>query len=218
MAKPFPKLKNRFSIFTAFVILILIIITVGFIGASGLNRLIHITNRAKDQLIPAVEAAKIAEKLYQNRLNIEEHIAVNSPRLYVEIENNINKNNKQIDSLMVIYSEIYTLRDRDDNLLKYRNQLNKYRGLEKQVIQLSRKEDKAQAQVLFLGQSVDYFQKLIEPIHQITDEHIKEGELQYTKAKDLANFIKMILYLAIGIAFVVVVIIGTIAGYTYMND
>ncbi|MCU0446359.1 MAG: MCP four helix bundle domain-containing protein [Microscillaceae bacterium] len=218
MAKFFPKLKNRTSIITSYTILIIIIVTVGLVGAAGLNRIIYISDQAKDNLIPAVESAKIAEKLYQNRLYVEQHIASSSGIEYQSIEGNINRNYRQIDSLVVVYSEIYSARESENNLLKYRNQIVKYRGLERQVIQLSRITDKKQAQAIFLGQSVEMFQSIIEPIHSITDYHIRAGEQKYQSAKVVAGYIKLVLYMSIGLAFVTLVILGTIAGFSFMSD
>jgi hypothetical protein len=218
MVKFFPKLKNRTSIITSYVILIIIIVTVGLVGAAGLNRIIYISNQAKDNLIPAVESAKIAEKLYQNRLYVEEHIASSGVGEYERIEGIVNRNYRQIDSLVLTYSEIYSSRDSENNLLKYRNQIIKYRNLEKKVLNLSRNADKKQAQVVFLGKSVEVFQTIIEPIHTITDYHIRAGEQKYQSAKRVANYIKLILYLSIGLAFITLIILGAIAGFSFMSD
>jgi hypothetical protein len=90
--------------------------------------------------------------------------------------------------------------------------------LEKKVINLSRNADKKQAQVIFLGKSVEVFQTIIEPIHTITDYHIRKGEQKYQSAKTVANYIKLILYLSIGFAFITLIILGAIAGFNFMSD
>lgn len=217
MAKSTGFLRNRNLILASFIILIVINIIVGLTGVQGINQIIHITKKSKDKLIPAVEAAKIAEVLYRNRLSVEDHIVTTNALKYKIIETSIIQNRLIIDSLIVRYSEIYGSRDSENNLLKYRNRLNKYRDIERQVLKLSRENEKQQAMVMFLGQSAEIFQELIVPIEKVTDEHVISGEKSLALAEKLATLIKFIFYLSIGVSFVVVIIVGTFVGYSYVS-
>ncbi|TAF68227.1 MAG: hypothetical protein EAZ55_00275 [Cytophagales bacterium] len=210
------RLRNRQTIVVYFLLLIVIIVLMGVVGATSISQLTNYYTMAKNRYIPAIEVTQIVEKLYENRMEVEEHIRNNGN--YQKIEEKISKNNKKIDSLIKAYSEIYSSPMKSNNLQKYRTDLVAYQRIEELVVRLSRKNEKQQALILFIGQSTEKFQTVITPMEQLTDVHLAEGSQLYKDAEEFADSIRFFLYIAVGSAFMFTVIIGTMVGIRYMNE
>ena len=217
----FPSLfRNRNLVLGGFISLVMIIVVIGLSGAWFINRVVKTSTEARDELLPAFKASQVVEKLYQNRLSVEDHIVVSNPTTYAKIEKQIFKNYSDIDSIMVDYTDIYQHSDRNsgDNMLKHSRDIKSYQQLEQQVIRLSREGKKQQALVIFIGQSAQKFQQIINPVHSIMQDHVTVGNVLFEDARDIAAYARLALYLAIGLAFVVVIVIGTVVGFSHLMD
>jgi hypothetical protein len=216
----FEPIRYRIPVLTAFSMLVSIIIIIGIMGSTGINEVLNISQNAKNRLIPAVITAEIAEELNQNRLYTEQHIATLSQQkgIYTYFAQSILTNHKQIDSLITRYNDEYGLQTTQNKLMHYQTYFVKYREVEKELLKLSQAGEKEKTEKLFLGQSLTLFQTLIDAIHTLTKEHIAEGEKNFLEAQQVANRMKFIFYTAIGIAFIVVIVIGTMVGFSYLNN
>jgi Four helix bundle sensory module for signal transduction len=218
MAKSKFKFRNRRILASAFSALLIIILMMGITATTGINQLSNIFIKAKNKFIPAIEVIEIIEKLYENRLYVEEHILKLDN--YQELEINIYKNSKIIDSLLLSYSETYSVYDKKskgDEFIQFRKQLADYRVLEQKVIVVSKGAKKQEATLLFIGQSSKNFQRLVDPLRKLTDYHTYEGLESYVESAELALQIKTILYVGIILAVLITIILGTIVAINYMS-
>lgn len=212
------KFRNRRTVLVSFSLLFAIVVALGIFTASSVTSLNNLFREARDKFLPAIEVSLITEKLYANRLSLEEHILEKDSLTLPKIEGLIFLNNKQIDSLIIQYSDIYSSPVTSNNLQKYRNQIQEYRNLETLIIKQSRRGSKQQALLNFIGRSSRIFQGMIKPMEKLINIHTTEGQELYKKSEDLAGQIRFYLYLAVGLAFAIAIIVGTIVGFTYMNE
>lgn len=212
--------RNRNLVLGGFVSLVTIIVVIGLLGAWFINRVVKTSSEARDELLPAFKASQVVEKLYQNRLSVEDHIVGSNPNTYAKIEQEILKNYAEIDSIMVDYTDIYQYSNRNagDNMLKHSRDIKDYQQLEQQVLRLSREGEKQQALVIFIGQSAQKFQQIINPIHSIMQDHVAVGDLRFEDARLIAAYARLALYMSVGLAFVVVIVIGTAVGFSHLMD
>lgn len=215
MARFFDIYRNRTPFIVAFILVISVLIIVAFTSIYGINRLLGMSKDAKNKLLPAVVTAEVAEYLTENRLYVEEHIASEGNASYANFERSIRVNYKRMDSLLLKYTEEYSIREAESRIGKYRGKWRRYKDLEQKILSLSRKGDKRQAQVIFLGQSVTIFQELVRTLGELTNKHVAEGEAKYVETQEVVNSIKFVVYLSIGIAFLVVILLGIFMGLNF---
>lgn len=208
----------RRQVFGAFSIITGIILVVALIGITGINRISEdVHSIFYDRLYPAIEMAKITEKLYENRLMLEEYLAVDDSVLRASLLPQIRKNNKRIDSLSSKYAESHLVDEENKSLLMYKNEIFKYRQLEDEIVKLHR-TDPAAAQLLFIGESSEEFKQIIEPIHQMTDVQLVIGNTLYEDSMKEARSVRFALYLAAGIVLLLFIILGAWLSFVYMNQ
>ncbi|KOY85217.1 hypothetical protein AD998_02770 [bacterium 336/3] len=207
--------KQVFGVFTGVVIIIMI---VSLVGITGINRMAEDVNALYyDRLYPAVEMAQITEKLYENRLFLEENLNTEELETQQELIMGITKNNKKIDSLISKYAESHLVDDENKNLLIYRTEISKYRHLEKEIIMLS-KTDVEGAKMLFSRESSEEFRNMIEPIHKMTNIQLKIGQELREDSLSEAKGIRLALYLSMGIILVLFIVLAGWLGFVYMNQ
>jgi Four helix bundle sensory module for signal transduction len=207
--------KQVFGVFTGVVIIIMI---VSLVGITGINRMAEDVNALYyDRLYPAVEMAQITEKLYENRLFLEENLNTEELETQQELIMGITKNNKKIDSLISKYAESHLVDDENKNLLIYRTEISKYRHLEKEIIMLS-KTDVEGAKMLFSKESSEEFRNMIEPIHKMTNIQLKIGQELKEDSLSEAKGIRLALYLSMGIILVLFIVLAGWLGFVYMNQ
>lgn len=215
MARFFDIARNRTPLLVSFFLLVAVVVAVAFTSVYGVNRLLGMSKEAKNKFVPAVVTAEIAEYLTENRLYVEEHIVTTSGSQYKKFELAIYVNYQRVDSLLTKYNQEYTQREAENRIGKYREKWRRYKEIEQKVLALSRKGDKKQAQVLFLGQSVTIFQDLVRIVGELTNRHVAEGEAKYRETQAMANYIKLVVYSSIGIAFLIIVILGIVMGLNF---
>jgi hypothetical protein len=207
--------KQVFGVFTGVVIIIMI---VSLVGITGINRMAEDVNALYyDRLYPAVEMAQITEKLYENRLFLEENLNTEELETQQKLIMGITKNNKKIDSLISKYAESHLVDDENKNLLIYRTEISKYRHLEKEIIMLS-KTDVEGAKMLFSKESSEEFRNMIEPIHKMTNIQLKIGQELREDSLSEAKGIRLALYLSMGIILVLFIVLAGWLGFVYMNQ
>jgi len=212
------KFKNRNAILFSFIALVGIIVITGVFGATSTTRLLELSKKTKNGFLPAMDVLQISEKLYSNRLRVEKHILIKNTAEYKKIEKNIYHSNKEIDSLINTYSDYYSNSNEFKDLRQYRGKLQQYRRIEQQVLGLSRKDEKQQAIVIFIGQSAEQFYELTNPLDTLAKEHQNEGIKAYQDSEDLASFIRLFLYLSVALALGITIVIGTIIAFSYLGD
>jgi hypothetical protein len=207
--------RNRTPILFSFIALIAVLVAIAFTSIYAVNSLVTMSTEAKQKLLPAVVTAEIAEYLTENRLYIEEHIASESTSRYSEFERAIYVNYQRIDSLLTKYNEEYTQREAENKIGKYRDKWRRYKEVETKILYMSKKGDKKEAQVIFLGKSTPNFQELVRTVGDLTNKHVIEGEQKYAALQVFASYIKFVIYSAIGIAFLIVIGLGIIMGLNF---
>jgi|JI8StandDraft_2_1071088.scaffolds.fasta_scaffold01366_7 hypothetical protein len=207
--------KQVFGVFTGVIIIIMV---VSLVGITGINRMAEDVNALYyDRLYPAVEMAQITEKLYENRLFLEECLNTEELEIQQQLIVDIGKNNKKIDSLVAKYAESHLVDDENKSLLLYRTEISKYRHLEKEIIMLS-KTDAEGAKTLFSKESSEEFRNMIEPIHKMTNIQLKIGQELRDDSLSEARAIRLALYLSMGIILVVFIVMASWLGFVYMNQ
>jgi hypothetical protein len=208
----------RRQVFGAFVGVVVVILIVSLIGITGINRMAEdMDSLYHDRLYPAVEMAQITEKLYENRLFLEEYLNSDEASQAERLIQMLRKNHQKIDSLSNKYAESHLVDEENKNLLIYRSEVSKYRHLENEIIQLYR-TDVAAAQMLFAKESSEEFKNMIEPIHRMTNIQLKIGKELRDDSLAEARAIRLALYLSMGIILVVLIVMGTWLGFVYMNQ
>ncbi len=213
------KLKNQKSILGAFAVILIVILVVGLIGTVGVNRIFgDVKSMFYDRLYPAVEMAKITEKLYENRLNLEEHLtSVNTGSMQV-LEQKIYKNNILIDSLTEKYAGTHLVAEEKGKLREYRREIFLYRKIENKIIEQSRRQEKSEAFQAFSKEGYEEFRRMMEPIHEITDTQAQIGSELYKDSERAANRVRWALYSAMIIVVLIVSILGTLVAFNYLHE
>jgi len=214
----YKKTGIRRQVFGVFSVVIVIVMIVSLIGITGINRVAEDVNSLfYDRLYPAVEMAKITEKLYENRLFLEEYLNLDDEKQRSNLLKSIKVNHKIIDSLVAKYAESHLVDEENNNLLVYRKEIFKYRQLENEILQLYN-SDIDGAKMLFSTESSEEFKKMIEPIHRMTNVQLKIGEELRADSIKEANAIRLALYIAMGIILIVFIAMGAWLGFVYMNQ
>ncbi|MGD1841791.1 MAG: MCP four helix bundle domain-containing protein [Thermonemataceae bacterium] len=211
--------KNRSEITVAFAIIIVVILVVGLIGTGGIN---HIAGDVKamyyDRLYPAVEMAKITEKLYENRLNVEEHlVTLNKGKMQV-IEREIFRNHQVIDSLIEKYAGTALVDNEKVSLINYQREVFAYTKIENDILTLSRNGQKTQALKMFSSEGFEEFKRMMEPVHDITDRQIVIGKELYNDSMRNATQVRIALYVAMIIVVLIGAILGTVIAFRYLHQ
>jgi|GEM_PF-6823565 hypothetical protein len=212
----YKKTGIRRQVFVIFSIITGIIMTISLIGIMGINRVAEdINGLYYDRLLPAVEMANLTEKLYENRLLLEEYLYLDDSLMRKKILEKIERNHKSIDSLASKYAESHLVEEENRFLITYRKEIFKYKQLESEIVKLFA-TDAESAKTLFSTEASEEFKKIIEPIHRIADVQLKIGEELRKESIKEANSIRFALYLAMGIVILAIIITGAWLGFVYM--
>ncbi len=201
-----------------FTIVFFLLISIGMVSVSGVSRLSNkFFSMYRDRLEPAMELSVIIERSYQNRLHLEEHVTELGVESLVQIEFDIHRNNRIIDSLINKYSETYLVPEEIKSLNKYRRNMDEYRKLERNIITLSRQRQHQEAMNLLTGRSFTLFRSIIEPLERLEEMQLIAGQELYLEAERLALRVNMTIYLAMGIGIVIAIIVATIVSLAYVD-
>ncbi len=212
----YKKTGIRRQVFAIFAVITGIIMTVSLIGIMGINRVAEdINSLYYNRLLPAVEMANLTEKLYENRLFLEEYLYLDNPSMQKDILEKIEKNHKSIDSIASKYAESHLVEEENRFLVNYRKEIFKYKQLESEIVKLFA-TDAESARTLFSTEASEEFKKIIEPIHRITDVQLKIGEKLRKESIQEANAIRLALYLTMGVVIMAMIVTGTWLGFVYM--
>lgn len=206
----------RRQVFIVFSFVTVVITVISLVGIMGINRVAEDINAIYyDRLLPAVEMAKLTEKLYENRLLLEEYLYLDNPTMQKEILHKIELNHKAIDSLASKYAESHLVEEENNFLMTYRKEVFKYKQLENEIIKLFRNHPEA-AKTLFSMEGAEEFKKIIEPIHRITEIQLYIGENLRAKSVKEAKSIRLALYIAMGSVIIAIIVVGAWLSFVYM--
>lgn len=212
--------KDRSRIvFICIILLLLIIVVIGAVGITGLKRLRSDSSYLyNNELVPAMDMAMVLERLYLNRFHLEEHISGITNQTLLELEDEMVKNNRSIDSLIKIYLDISNIREGNIEVMKNINEkIRAYRKIEHSVIKDSRAGKKAEATDRYKLESYTAFQKAVNPILSYSNSSLKEGKELYEDSLEVSDNVRIVLYVFISLAFIIVIIIGIIISRAYLD-
>ncbi|MGB3619077.1 MAG: MCP four helix bundle domain-containing protein [Catalinimonas sp.] len=201
----------------SFVAVLALLLTVGVIGIGGVNRLSSRFNTLfEDRLEPEIDISLILEKMYQNRLALEELVTQFGIETPSELRADIRRNNLEIDSLIGKYSATLMVPEEVRSLRNYRKEIRTYRELEADIIATYEDDHKA-AQQLFTERSFVAFQRAVSPVEKLSVTQATAGRELYEDAERTVQTVKISLYVAMSIAVVIAVVLGILVGYSTLD-
>ncbi|SFC18385.1 Four helix bundle sensory module for signal transduction [Flexibacter flexilis DSM 6793] len=216
----FPSNSAARRILNSFGIIFGLMLITGAMGSFGIYK----TNDSfremyERRLVPAMDISHIIEKQYQNRFHLEEHISGISIENYTELENDIAQNNAQVDSMINHYADGGNVLDAVEaqELKKYRNAIRSYRLLEKEILQLSRQNQKQIAAELFTKKTYPAFQAAVRPMERLEDDQVLLGKQLYQKTETSVSNIRTGLFVAIAVGLVVGIVLALVVSREYIS-
>lgn len=212
--------KTARRIINSFILVVALMLLMGAIGTIGLNNItVSFRKMYQRRLVPAMDISHIIEKQYQNRFHLEEHISGISIENYTQLENDIRKNNIQVDSIIGHYADGANILDHQEavELKQYRVAIRAYRNLESIILELSRNNNKTEATRLFTSQSYPSFQAAIRPMEHLEDDQVAFGKQLYQETEEISNNIRAALYVCIAVALVVAIALAVIVSREYIS-
>lgn len=202
----------------SFVSVLILLLIVGIIGISGVNRLSsRFHTLIEDRLEPEIDISLILEKMYQNRLALEELVTQFGIETSEELESDIRRNNAGIDSLIGKYATTLMVPDEVRSLRNYRKEIRDYRALENEIIRAYRSENPEIAQGLFTERSFVAFQRAVRPIERLSATQATVGRQLFEEAEATVQAVKISLYVAMSIAIIIAVVLGILISYSTLD-
>lgn len=202
----------------SFVAVFTLLMAVGIIGLSGVNRLSNrFTSIFEDRLEPEMDISLILEKMYQNRLALSELVTKFGIETSQELAVDIRRNNHDIDSLIAKYATTLLVPDEVRDLRNYRKQIHAYRQVEGEIIARYNGDDPQAARDLFLERSFVAFQEAVGPIERLSNTQGTVGRQLYEDAEATVWKVKTSLYVAMSLAVIIAVALGILISYSTLD-
>lgn len=200
-------IKEQLKVATALTVILTTILLINIVVKRNVAQMDHsIHSIYKDRLIPAGDISSILEKMYSNRLLLEQHIHTKNPVQYRELELTIGLQNRQTDSLIKQFSKTLLVEEEVAALESYQRNLPKYLATQTQIIQLSKYGDKAEAYTFYHQQGNQGFQQILQPIHLLSYIQTRVGKELYNSSKTNEATVQLLFSLET----VITIIIGLI--------
>ncbi|WP_266205479.1 MCP four helix bundle domain-containing protein [Pontibacter kalidii] len=163
-----------------------------------------------DRLVPALDISAMQERYYQNRLLLEEHLLATSPEEEQRIMAEIERHEAELDSLLRKFQATYLTTQESQDLQAYLEADRNYAKTQQTILVKSHTGDKAAAMALFRHEGMAAFQKLLQPLHALSQLQEQVGQELYEDAERQMKTLKVLSYLVIALAVILALLVGTL--------
>jgi methyl-accepting chemotaxis protein len=198
--KWFYDLKIATKLISAFAVVLVLMGFVGYTGMTSLNQIIpSFQSMYVDRLDPAMDLANVEECWYDIRLAVVNHYLSDNTTDYVKWEEEIRKQEGEIEPLIKKYAATYLVEEEKEQLKKYEEAAPAYREVRARVLQLSRNLKKQEAKALLAGEGREKFEAIRQPVAALIAVQGKVGKELYDSSEKTASSAKSALLMVIGI-------------------
>ena len=217
----FNKWKSSRSLISAYFFQLAVLLALGIYGMSAVKSL----ERKFDalfsrKLIPAMDISRMLELQFQNRFHLEEYLTGLSLEDQVEVLNDMQKNNRAIDSLVDVYLSGFSNMDREEILdlkeflLMHRN----YRKEENYIINLHGAGNDSLAEARYRWESSIKFQQAVTPMKKFEQVEIKLSQAILEEVKAEARIISWVLFAVMIAAVLLAIWLGLRISRQYLEN
>ncbi|MGA0558829.1 MCP four helix bundle domain-containing protein [Larkinella sp. VNQ87] len=172
----------------------------------------------QDRLIPAVDMVYLSENLYTKRLLLENFLFSNADLAPAEVSGQLIERNQSIDSLIRNVEQTFLIAEEAKSLQLFKNRVNAYALLEKDILHLSREGRLQESRELFKSQGAATFQHSIKTLNQLTDIQSAVGRKLVKASHGESSEFNLLSSLQISIAIVIgLLILGLIYNSKIIN-
>lgn len=216
----FPSNKAAKKVIYCFTGIILLFFTTSLISLSGFNKVsLRFMSMYNDRLVPSMDLSHMIELQYKNRFLLEDAVSGLSGKTTEGLIREITVNNQVIDSVLNRYISGHKFENQERQDLKdYNRNVQQYRRVERQIMQLLHGGDRVMAARLFTSQSYSAFDKAIVPLARLEDDQVVFGREQYEEIERLSARIQVVLLIFMGIAVITAITLGLVISHEYINQ
>jgi CHASE3 domain sensor protein len=202
-----------------FIVIFTVVFIVAGIGVLGLNKLSKSLNSVyKNSLIPERDLATITKLQYDNRFHLEELLTGLSASKHSELLTAISSNNQKLDAILDKHiNDDYFIPVEKEHLKQYQRVLKQYRILERKVISLHETGKTDSANIVFKFQTYVPFSDAIKRLDKLEDEELSTGAEEVKTTLELANQVRLLMYVAVFVAILIAVLLGTVVGRSIID-
>ena len=114
----------------------------------------------QDRLLPARDLACVQERLYQNKLLLQEHLQANSPEIRLRLERQMQGHLQEMTKRMDQVAHTYLVKQEVQSLAHYLRDLRHYRQTQQRMLDLSNDGLKREAALLYMTEGQPLFRQL----------------------------------------------------------
>jgi len=202
--------------FIALFIVLLMVATIGILGSNKLSS--SLKTVYKNSLIPERDLALLTELQYDTRFHLEELVTGLSIERKEELLKDIQSNNQKLDAILDkhINADFFGQTEKE-HLKEYQRSLKLYRSGEQKVMRyvLANKSDSAS--LVFKLETYPQFSAAIKRLDMLEDEELSTGAEEVKATLEIANQLRLLMYVAVFLAVLISVILGTIVGRSIID-
>lgn len=205
------EMKKRNKVALAFLAIFLMIVVTNWVVSYSMEQVSKkFATIYQDRLVPSLDISEILERYYQNRMLLEEHVLATKATSHDSLQQLIVANTSIIDSLVTKYEKTYLVAQEQENLQAYKTRFTELVQVQDQIISLSARGEKAQAQRLYSTSGQAAFQNLLDPLHQLIRVQGDIGQELYQSADRDVKMLRVLSYFVIAVAVIIALIVGTL--------
>jgi len=200
----FSRLTNRERIIISFLVVLVLLNALTIITSRNLSGFSDdFKSMLEDRLIPASDLSKIQERLYRNRINLEELVFMSGFESKDHLIQELKVNHTAIDSIKARYANTYLTEDEVHSLHDFNQLIDHHREIENKIIKYLQRENQEAASNMYLEQSGSPFEELMETIRSLDRIQLSVGEDLYQHAERKVKIIQVFAYLSIAITLMI---------------
>ncbi|MFC5409579.1 MCP four helix bundle domain-containing protein [Larkinella bovis] len=173
----------------------------------------------QDRLIPAVDMVYLSENLYTKRLLVENYLFAAADIQPAQIQSQLTKQNQAIDSLIRKFEKTVLTVDEAKNLRDFKNRVDAYAQIEREILQLSQVGNQPAGSELFNGLGSTTFLQSIKSLNELIKIQSAEGQVLVNESMSESSQFTMISTLQIAVAIIIgLLILGLIHNSKIINQ
>lgn len=193
--KKFLRLKQKTRIAGTFGLLFMFFIVLGLYSTQGIESITQsFRSMYEDRLIPEMDVSVAMARLYENRVNLENHITSTIEFERKFYESKIQKNNRDIDSLIRKIGATYLVPEEKKDLKLFSEGLQQYRIEETEMIAKSTAGETQEALRHLTHEGDVIFQNALKPLTKLGIDQKMVGEDLFRESLEIARRQKILAY------------------------
>lgn len=201
--------RDKVALALGFIFLVIVLAN-WFVNYSMKQISHHFHSVYEDRLVPALDISAIVERSYENHLLLEEHILATDRVTKVGLHEQIDRNQRQIDSILVKFEGTYLTPDERQSLDNYKQARQNLLVVQNDILSKSGRLNTSLAKNSFNTSGNASFQLLLIPLHDLSKIQGTIGHELLNSAERQMNFIKMLTTLVIAMAVIIALLVATL--------